>query len=94
MLSELHYPFSLIGLTETKIKSGHDPVISCELPGYCFVSQPSYSHAGSIGFLIRNEIECTPSTDLSSVKKNLRFYGLRCKNMTRVICCVVLYIDI
>ena len=36
MLSELHYPFSLIGLSETKIKFGQDSIINCELPGYYF----------------------------------------------------------
>lgn len=88
MLFELHHP--LIGLSETKIKSGQDPVINCELPGYRFVSQPSHSR-----FLIRNEIKCIQHTGLSVVKNEFEtLWPLRCKKMTRVIYCVVSCIDI
>ena len=66
MLFELHHPFS--SPAETKIKSGQDPGIICELPGYRFLSQPSHSNAGGVGFFIRNEIKCIQRTDSSLVK--------------------------
>lgn len=65
MIFELHYPFSLIGVTETKLKFDHEPITNCNLPGYCFVSQPSHSNAGGVGFYIKNDIKFTPRTDLT-----------------------------
>ena len=91
MLSELHYPFSFIGLTETKIKSGHDPVMNCELPGYRFVSQPSYSNAGGVGFLIRNEFECNQRIDLSLVKNEFEILWIEVQNddQSNMLCGIV-----
>ena len=40
MLSELYFPFSVIGLTETKIKMDQQPLLNFDLPGYSFFSQP------------------------------------------------------
>ena len=41
MLSELYFPFSVIGLTETKIKMDQQPLLNFDLPGYSFFSQPT-----------------------------------------------------
>ena len=46
LLSELAFAFSLIGLTETKIKLNQDPIVNTKLSGYNFLSQPTYSNAG------------------------------------------------
>lgn len=47
MLVELYHPFSIIGLTETKIKSEQDnvSVLNTAMPGYHFMSEPSLSNA-------------------------------------------------
>lgn len=50
MLHELYFPFSLIGLTETKFKHNQDSIMNLALTGYNFVSQPSNSNAGGVGF--------------------------------------------
>lgn len=38
MLSDLNYSFSVIGLSETKIKVGMDSYFNTNLPGYFFLS--------------------------------------------------------
>ena len=57
MLSELYFPFSLIGLTETKIKAEQLPISNTDLPGYSFISQPSSSNAGGVAFYICNNLD-------------------------------------
>ena len=42
-LSSIFFPFSLIGITEMKIRSDHSPIMNIDLPGYQFVSQPTLS---------------------------------------------------
>ena len=58
MLSELYFPFSVIGLTETKIKVDQQPLLNIDLPGYSFFSKPTLSNAGGVGFHIKNEFYC------------------------------------
>ena len=66
MLSELYFPFSVIGLTETKIKVNQQPLLNIDLPGYSFVSQPTLSNAGGVGFYIKNELNFTIISELST----------------------------
>ena len=65
MLTELHFPFSVIGLTETKIKFGKQPLTNIDLPGYTFVSQNTLSNAGGVGFYVRNDLTFTVLAELS-----------------------------
>ena len=54
MLSDLYFPFSLIGLNETKLKSGQPPILNTDLYGYQFLSQASLSNAGGVAFYKNN----------------------------------------
>ena len=47
-------PFSLIALTETKIgyDDDYNTLNKVDLLGYTFVSQPTASNAGGVGFLL------------------------------------------
>ena len=56
MLSELYFPFSLIGLTEIKQKIDQPPISNPDLCGYQFLSQPSLSDAGGVAFYINNNL--------------------------------------
>ena len=69
LLSELASAFSLIGLTETKIKLNQDPIVNTKLSGYNFLSQPTYSNAGGVGFYIKEDLEFTVRDDLT-ISKN------------------------
>jgi hypothetical protein len=50
LISELYFPFSVIGMSETKIKVDHDLITNIDIPGYNFILQPSLSNAGGVGF--------------------------------------------
>ena len=69
MLSELCFPFSLIGLNEIKQKIGESPMSNTDLYGHQFLSQPSLSNAGGVAFYINNNLnfstrpEFTTTTD-------------------------------
>lgn len=52
----MNYSFSVIGLSETKIKVGMDSYLNTNLPGYCFLSQPSMPNAGGVGFYIKDNL--------------------------------------
>ena len=56
MLCDLKYSFSVIGLSETKLKVGIDSFVNTNLPGYHFLSQPSMSNAGGVGFYIKDNL--------------------------------------
>ena len=66
MLSELYFPFSVIGSTETKIKVDQQPLLNIDLPGYSFFSQPTLSNAGGVGFYIKNDLNFTVISELST----------------------------
>ena len=66
MLSELYFPFSVIGLNETKIKVNQQPLLNIDLPGYSFFSQPTLSNAGGVGFYIKNDLNFTVISELST----------------------------
>ena len=65
MLSELYFPFSLIGLSETKQQINKDPISNLQIPSYHFVSQPSHSNAGVVGFFIKDNLKYIKRGDLS-----------------------------
>ena len=52
MLSELYFPLSIIGLTETKLKIDQEEILNINIPGYIFLSQPSLSNAGRVGAFV------------------------------------------
>jgi exonuclease III len=56
MLVELNFPFSLIGLTETKFRKDIEHVTDVDMPGYDLISQPSLSNAGGVAFYISHNL--------------------------------------
>ena len=77
MLSDMKYSFSVIGLSETKIKVGIDPFLNTNLPGYYFLSQPSMSNAGGVGFYIKDDLSCIKRDDFCTT--TLEFESIRIK---------------
>ncbi len=53
MLSGLKFPFSIIGLTETKMKVDGNPIANVNIPKYQFVNESSLSNAGGVAFYIK-----------------------------------------
>ena len=64
-LNELNHCFSVIGLSETKIIQGHDPFVNTCLSNDDFVSQPTLSNAGGVGFFIKADLNYSKREDLS-----------------------------
>ena len=80
MLSELSFPFSLIGLTETKLKFDHAPLLNTDLQGYQFVSQPRHSNAGGVGFYINDNLAVTIRSDLTISKNEFEALWIEVQN--------------
>ena len=49
MLSELYLPFSIVGLTEVKLKVDQSFLPIIKMPRYSFTFQPSLLNAGRVG---------------------------------------------
>ena len=80
LLFELDCSFTIIGLTETKIITSKDPVINLNLPGFQFVSQPSLSNAGGVGFYIRDKYTFSIRTDLSKAESGFEVLWIEIEN--------------
>ena len=70
MVSKIDHPFSVIGLTETKLKENLDQLTVNDLRGYDFLSQPSLSNTGGVRFFTLNVLKYTVRSDLSSPIKD------------------------
>ena len=92
MLSELHYPFLIIGLAETKIMSGQENIINTELQGYQFISQPSISNAGGVGCFIHGNLNISIRSVLTLTKENFEALWIEVHNSSqRNILCAIIY---
>ena len=92
MLSELYFPFSIIGLTEVKIKENEMPAINTDISGYCFISQPSNSSAGGVEFYVNNNLKTKIRTDLSSRTDEYKALWIEIiNNSERNLVCGVIY---
>ena len=80
MLSELYFPLSVVGLTETKLKIDQEETLNINIPGYNFLSQPSLSNAGGVGVLVKNGISYSCRQDLSSVKEGYESLWIEIQN--------------
>ena len=92
MLSELYFPFSLIGLTETKIKVDQSPITNTELPGFSFISQPSYLNAGGVGFYISNKLDFNILSDFTKSTDDFEALWIEVQNIGHPnLLCGILY---
>ena len=88
LLSDLHHSFSMIGLSETKIKYGNDPIINLDLLGYNFISQATLSNAGGVGFYVNNVLVYSKRDDLSCSENEHEslWIEIQNKNQHNIIC--------
>ena len=56
LLIDLNKSFSIIGLSETKIRHGKDQILNTNMTGYHFLSQPTLSEAGGVGIFIKDNL--------------------------------------
>ena len=92
MLSELSFPFQLIGLTETKLKPDQIPLTNIDIEGYNFILQPSLSNAGGSGIYIQNNLNFTLRSDFLVSTSEFEALWIEVQNQTNSnIICGVLY---
>ena len=92
MLSELYFPLSITGLTETKLKIDQEEIFYINIPSYNFLSRPSLSNAAGVGVFVKNGISHSCCQDPSlRLRKDMNPYGLKSKMMLNIIAYVELY---
>jgi hypothetical protein len=92
LISELYFPFSVIGMSETKIKVDRDLITNVDIPGYNFISQPSLSNAGGVGLFLRDNLQFKIRSDLSSTTGDFESLWLEImNNRERKMLCGVIY---
>ena len=77
-LPDLNHKFNVIGLSGTKFTMNKEPTANINITGYNFISQPSHSNAGGVGFYIRKDYKfhvrddfCTTTTDFECLSIEL-----------------------
>ena len=70
MLSELNFPFSLLGFSETKFKVDQERLVNVNIPGYNLISEPSLSNAGGVAFYVKNNLKFSVRSDITTVDQN------------------------
>ena len=91
MLSELDFSFSLIGLSETKLKVDKDYVANVNIYGYNFISEPSISNAGGVGFYIKNNFNYVIRSEftLSDSDYEALWIEIQLVGQSNIICAVM-----
>ena len=64
LLSDLNFPFNIISISETWLRSS-EQIANFDLPGYSFLSQSTTLRAGGVGLYIKNGIQYNVRHDLS-----------------------------
>jgi exonuclease III len=83
---------SSICLTEIKFKFNQVPISNIDIPGYHFVSQPSYSNAGEVGFYIKEAINYSVRDDLTISKSKFEALWIEIQNDSqRNMLCGIIY---
>lgn len=88
LLNDLNYPFSIIGLSETRIKHDWEPIFNTSLNDYKFLSQPTLSNAGGVGFFIKENIPFVKRSDLclSEVEYESLWVEIEMPHQHNIIC--------
>ena len=91
LLEELGHNFSLIGLSETKIKLGEDCLANIDLYGYRFLSQPSLSNAGGVGLFAKKDLNLVVRNVLSVSNCEFEALWVDIELSNQKIICAVVY---
>ena len=91
MLSDLNFSFSLIGLSETKIKSDKNNLLNISIPGYNFLSQPSSTNAGGVGFYVKSSLNHTLRQEFTTTHVDFQalWIEIQCDGQQNLICGVL-----
>ena len=91
-MNELKYTFSVIGLSETWLKSSDNQCNNVDLPGYSFISQPTTLRAGGVGLYIKNNLRFNIRHELSSSSAESEMLRVEIENhLNNNILCGIVY---
>ena len=79
LINNLNFDFSIIGLSEIKFQVGKDSYSNTSINNYSFLSQPSQSAAGGVGFYINNKLKFSERDDLNTTSNSYESIWLKSK---------------
>ena len=92
LLSDLKHNFDIVGLSEIKFTLNKEPIVNINIVGYNFISQPSHSNAGGVGFYIRKGHEFHFRDDFCTANTDFECLSIELHNATQSnVVCLVLY---
>ena len=89
LLDELNFHFSVIGVTETKIKNVNSIDFNPEIPGYTFEYVLTPLSAGGVGMYIDSELRYTVLEKSSNKAFQALWVEIRQTNVANIICGVL-----
>ena len=91
MLEELQFPFSIMGLSETKIENNNICLLNTNLFVYNFVSQTTVSNVGGVGLYVRENLKYILRHDLSLSDETFQGLWIEVETSDRKLICEVVY---
>ena len=92
LLSLLNHKFSVIGITETRIREGSDPLLNIDIDGYVFKGVGTKTSCGGVGLYINSDLDFSFRKKLSLSVKNVGesiFYDISiAKNKKVLVGCI------
>ena len=91
LLIDLIKSFSIIGLSETKIRHGKDQILNTNMTGYHFLSQPTLSEAGGDGIFIKDNLSYIQRSQFCRSEHEFEslFVEIEIPNQHNIICGVI-----
>ena len=86
MLDELNFHFSVIGITETRIRNANSIDFNPEIPGYTFEYVPTPLSAGGVGMYIDSELRYTVLEKSSNEAFQALWVEIHQTNAANIIC--------
>ena len=90
LLIDLNKSFSIIGLSETKIRHDKDQILNTNMTGYHFRSQRTLSEAGGVGIFIKDNLSYIQRSEFCcSVQEFESVVEIEIPNQHNIVCGVI-----
>ena len=89
LLSQLDFNFSVMGITETKIRDNKISNFNPEVPGYNFEFVPTPLASGGVGMYIRNDLRYSVLEKCSNIAFQALWVEIQISNGKNIICGVL-----
>ena len=90
-LFDLNHVFSLIGISETKLKLDKEQTSNIGMEGYYFISQPTITNAGGLGFYSNKNITSSKRDQFSTSKQDYEglWVDVENKHQRNIVCGII-----